>query len=241
MINKLFMGFFLITATILVAQSDGDVIINEIGNHGTKKAMYTGGDYIELIVLKNEGIKLAGWYLTDLSSTTGKAKETEGSIKLSDKEGSLFNQILPRGTYILICFGNSAEKYGGSNFEEITELKDGGNLIVVFTESSDKHIEKNSGTMDLTGKDNVALLSDWNKHSAVDLVSWEGTSSWDGAAVTELTLVMVENGKIIYFNNDGENLKDNTANASWISISDVEDATPGKTNKGVDDSTIRTK
>ena len=57
MINKLFMGFFLITATILVAQSDGDVRINEIGNHGTKKAMYTGGDYIELIVLKNEGVK----------------------------------------------------------------------------------------------------------------------------------------------------------------------------------------
>ncbi|MFA7229561.1 MAG: hypothetical protein WC061_11040, partial [Melioribacteraceae bacterium] len=91
----------------ILAQKEGDVIINEIGNGGTKNSMYTGGDYIELLVLKPEGVKLAGCFLTDLSSPGGTAKETEGFIKFSDKGGSLFNSFLPRGTYILICLADT--------------------------------------------------------------------------------------------------------------------------------------
>lgn len=241
MLNNLLLTILLFAGTSLLAQKDGDVIINEIGNQGTKKALYTGGDYIELIVLKEDGIKLAGWYLTDLSSTSGTAKETEGSIRFSDKEGSIFNQVFPKGTYVLICLGNPSEKYGSESFDEKTELKDGGNKIVVFTEGSEKHIEKASGTIDFAGKDNLALLSDWNKHSAVDLVTWEGTSSWDGASVTALPLDMVENGEVIYFKNDGKNFQDNTAASLWISISDANDATPGRTNKDVDDSSLKRK
>ena len=48
------------------SQAEGDVVINEIGNNGTKKKLYTGGDYVELLVVKDGGVKLAGWYLTDL-------------------------------------------------------------------------------------------------------------------------------------------------------------------------------
>jgi len=241
MLNNLLVVMLLFAGTSLFAQKDGDVIINEIGNHGTKKAFYTGGDYLELIVLKEDGIKLAGWYLTDLSSPSGTAKETEGSIKFSDKEGSVFNQVFPKGTYILICFGTPDEKYGRENFNEITELKKGGNEIVVFTESSGTHIEKTSGTMDFAGKDNIALLSDWNKHSAVDIVTWDGASKWDGASVTAVPMDMVENGEILYFTNVTKDFKDNGTAAFWISTADVKDATPGSVNKNVDDSSLRVK
>lgn len=52
--------FLMIYGNPLFAQKEGDIIINEIGNSG-KKSLYNGGEYVELLVLKEGGIKLAGW------------------------------------------------------------------------------------------------------------------------------------------------------------------------------------
>lgn len=228
--------FFMIK---LLAQKEGDIIINEIGNGGTKKAMYAGGDYVELLILKPEGLKLAGWYLTDLSSPTGTAKETEGRIKFSDTEGSVFNQLLPKGTYILICLGENGKNYGGMVQNEIIELKEGQNRIVVFSEGSSKHIEKTDGTISLTGKDNVALVSSWDKNSAVDLVTWEGSSTWTGCEATLLPVDLLENGEIVYFKSSGETFSNNSATQLWISTADEKEATPGKVNNDVNDSFLK--
>ena len=228
--------FFMIK---LLAQKEGDIIINEIGNGGTKKAMYTGGDYVELLILKPEGLKLAGWYLTDLSSPTGTAKETEGRIKFSDTEESIFNQLLPKGTYILICFGETGKNYGDMVQNEIIELKEGQNRIVVFSEGSSKHIEKTDGTISLTGKDNVALVSSWDKNSAVDLVTWEGSSTWTGCEATLLPVDLLENGEIVYFKPSGETFSNNSATQLWNSTADEKEATPVKVNKDVNDSFLK--
>lgn len=230
-----FVVFIFLFSVHLFAQKEGDVIINEIGNGGTKKAMYSGADYVELLVIKPEGVKLAGWFLTDLSSPGGTAKETEGSIKFSDKEGSLFNQVLPKGTYILICLGGPESAFGANAQKEIVE----GNRIVVFAGESNLHIEKGEGTIGLTGKDNVALVSAWEKNSAIDIVTWQGSTTWLGCEATQLALETLENGKIAFFTPTDGDFKNNTALQTWVSSSETKDATPGNVNKNVDDSLLK--
>jgi len=233
--SSLFIASIFLFSVLVYAQKEGDVIINEVGNGGTKKAMYSGGDYVELLVLRPEGVKLAGWYLTDLSSPGGTPKETEGYIKFSDKEGSLFNQVLPKGTYILICLGDPQSKYGAENVKEVTDR----NHIVVFAGESNLQIEKAEGTIVLTGKDNIALVSSWEKNSAIDVVMWQGSTSWVGCEVTQLSLESLENGIIAYFTPSDGNFKDNSSPQNWISVSDENDATSGSVNKDVDDSSLR--
>jgi hypothetical protein len=219
------------------AQNECSVIINEIGNGGTKKGLYNGGDFIELLVIKDEGVKLAGWYLTDLSSTGGTPKETEGYIKFSDAEGSIFNQVIPKGTYILICVGDSRQNYVSSLQTESISISEG--KVVVFTEESSKHIQKIEGTISLTGKDNIALLSSWDKKSAVDIVTWEGSTSWLGAETTQLSVEKLENGEIVYFIPTNDNFNFNTSSDFWISTKNVQDSTPGNVNKDVVDSILK--
>jgi hypothetical protein len=230
--SSLYIITIFLFAIQIFAQKEGDVIINEIGNGGTKKALYNGGDYVELLVLNEEGIKLSGFYLTDLSSTGGTPKESEGYIKFSDSEGSIFNQVLPKGTYILICLGAPKSLFGAEVQKEIVD----GKRIVVFTDETNKHVEKVEGTISLTGKDNIALVSSWNKNSAIDVVTWEGSSSWTGCEVTQLPIDMLENGEIVYFKPAKENYSNNTKAELWISTSDPKEATPGQINKDVDES-----
>jgi hypothetical protein len=220
------------------AQKEGDVIINEIGNNGTKKALYTGGDYVELLVL-GDNVKLAGWYLSDLSTPSGTAKDNEGSIKFSDGDKSVFNQELPRGTYVLILLGDKDGSYGAEQFQEDLKLDDGNNRIVVYAYSSPDNIVPGDGKIVFTGKDNIVLASDWNKKKAVDAVSWGGSCNWEGCTITQLPLESLDNGYIAYFKPEGTNFKDNSDVKNWVSTSDSKDATPGKVNKDVDDSSIK--
>jgi hypothetical protein len=231
--------FFLVYALSMFAQKEGDVIINEIGNSGTKKALYSGGEYVELLVLKEGGIKLAGWYLTDLTSPTSQVKETEGAIKFSDGPKSIFNNVIPKGTYILICLGDKDANYGPNGITEDLKTDDGNNSIVVFAYHSPDNIDTAGGKIVLTGKDNIALLSGWDKKKAVDAISWGGSSKWEGCAVTVLPEESLANGYIAYFKPANGNFADNTSPANWISTSNPEDATPGKVNKDVDDSSIQ--
>ena len=232
--------FLMIYGSPLFAQKEGDVIINEIGNNG-KKSLYNGGDYVELLVLKKGGIKLAGWYLSDLTSTTSVTKETEGAIKFSDGPKSVFNNIFPKGTYVLVCLGEKGDKYGSSELEEDLKTDDGNNRIVVFAYHSPENIDTAGGKIVLTGKDNIALLSAWDKKSAVDLITWGGATKWEGCSVTELPLEALDNGYLAYFKPANAKFTDNTSPANWVSTSKASDATPGAVNKDVDDSSIQKK
>ena len=233
--------FLVLYASCLFAQKEGDVIINEIGNGGTKKALYSGGKYVELLVLKEDGIKLAGWYLTDLTSPTSVPKETEGAIKFSDGPKSIFNNIIPKGTYILICLGDTDANYGSNAITENLKSDHGNNRIVVFAYHSPENIDTAGGKVVLTGKDNLALTSGWDKKKCVDAVSWGGASKWEGCKLTELTPESLDNGYIAYFKPTAGNFSDNTSPANWISTSKPEDATPGSVNKDVDDSFLKKK
>lgn len=226
--------YLILISQIAFSQSEGDVIINEIGNSGTKKKLYTGGDFVELIVLKEEGVKLAGWYLTDLSGPGGTPKETEGYIKFSDKEGSIFNEILPKGTYILICLGSDRERYGDKFLDEDVDLSD--NTIVVYAYHSEKHMEPVEGTINLTGKDNIALVSKWDKKSTVDVVTWGGAINWLARDITELQPEALENGMVVYFKPTTKDFSKNYNPIDWVSTTDLKEITPGKKNPGVDDS-----
>jgi hypothetical protein len=240
--KKLFVviSILIIYSSVLFAQKEGDVIINEIGNNG-KKSLYNGADYIELLVLKEGGIKLAGWYLTDLTSPTSATKETEGSIKFSEGDKSVFNNTFPRGTYVLICLGERSDKYGASDIAEDLKTDDGNKRIVVFAYSSPDNIDTTGGKIVMTGKDNVALLSAWDKKEAVDIVSWGGSTKWEGCSVAELPLEALDNGYIAYFKPDDGKFSDNTSPANWISTSKAADTTPGAVNDEVDDSLIQKK
>ena len=121
----------------------------------------------------------------------------------------------------------------------ITELKEGQNKVVVFSEGSSKHIEKTDGTISLTGKDNIALVSSWDKNSAVDLVTWEGSSTWTGCDATLMPVDLLENGEIVYFKPSDEAFSNNSATQQWISTADEKEATPGKVNKDVNDSFLK--
>ena len=232
--------FLMIYGNPLFAQKEGDIIINEIGNSG-KKSLYNGGEYVELLVLKEGGIKLAGWYLTDMTSPTSTPKETEGVIKFSEGPKSVFNKIIPKGTYVLVCLGEQNDKYGSSEMEEDLKTDDGNNKIVVFAYHSPDNIDTVGGKIVLTGKDNLALLSAWDKKKAIDIVTWGGSSKWEGCAVTELTPEAVDNGYIAYFKPVNGNFANNTSPANWVSTSKAADATPGAVNKDVDDSSIQKK
>jgi hypothetical protein len=241
--------FNLLTGMIIatmcaLAQSEGDVIINEIGNSGTKKDAYVGGDFVELLVLKPEGIKLAGWYLTDLSTLTGSAKETEGRVRFSDAEGSVFRQIIPQGTYVLVWLSSKDSVTEVAKQQEDISLNDGNNRIVVFACNSPKHMDNQQGYINLTGKDNLVLLKSWIRDGAVDAVVWGGTSKWTGCQPTELPLEALANGAVAWFvprTKTIADFRDNVDPKCWKSSTDTRDATPGRTNKGVDDSVLISK
>jgi hypothetical protein len=239
----IFLGsvFFSLTAW---AQADGDIIINEVGNSGTKKGTYAGGDFVELLVLKPEGVTFAGWYLTDLSTLTGTTKETEGWVRFSDAEGSVFRQTIPQGSYILVWLSSKDSSTEVAKQEEDISLGDGNNRIVVFAHDSPRHMDKQEGYINLTGKDNLVLLKSWSRDGAVGAVVWGGTSKWTGCTGTELPLEALANGSVAWFVPRSKTLSDfrgNTDPQCWKSSTDADDATPGRTNKGVDDSILLPK
>ncbi len=220
-----------------LARTEGGVIINEIGNSGTKKNKHTGGDYIELLVTRPGGMTLAGWYLTDLASPSESPKEGEGSVRFSDSDSSIFRQTMPQGTYILICLGTKNDVYGESKMREDVSLTDGNNKIVVFAYGSPKHVDPKKGRIALTAGDNVALLSDWRKNAAISIVTWGGASLWTGCKPTVLPAAMGDNGNISYFVPKGktEDAFNNTRDSKlWINTDDARKATPGQKNPGVE-------
>lgn len=232
----------LVGGTTVRAQSDGDVIINEIGNSGTKKDAYAAGDFVELLVLKPEGVKLAGWFLTDLSTLTGTAKETEGCVRFSDAEGSIFRETFPQGTYVLVWLSSKDSVAEVAKQQEDIRLSNGNNRIVAFAYNSPKHMDAQKGYVNLTGKDNLVLLRSWSRDGAVDAVVWGGTSKWTGCQSTELPTEALSNGAVAWFVPRGETIpdfRDNQDPKCWKSSADANDATPGRTNNGVNDSVFR--
>jgi len=235
-------GLVLIAAGMIsgdvIARSDGGVIINEIGNGGTKKDKYNGGDYIELLVTRPGGMTLAGWYLTDLASPSDSPKESEGFIRFADSDSSVFRQTMPQGTYILICLGTKDDLYGESKMKEDVSLTDGNNRIVVFAYGSPKHIEPKKGKTSLTAGDNIALLSEWRVNAAISIVTWGGRSLWTGCKPTVLPAAMGDNGSIFYFVPKGRKREDDFNNSKdsklWITTDDVRNATPGRKNPGIE-------
>lgn len=208
----------LLAAAVQAGAADRGVTVTEIGNNGSKNALYTGGEYLELLVTAEEGATLAGWVLTDLSSPTGTPKENEGSVRFSDAEGSLFRSMLPQGTVVLVCLGGRSELYGAAAVEEDVSTEDGNSRIVVFAYGSPAHMTPGEGTVRFTGKDNIALLTGWTRDAAVSVVTWGGSSSWTGCTPAQLAQEMLENGRIAARNADG---------AGWTGTADAQQASPG--------------
>lgn len=208
----------LLAAAVQTGAADRGVTITEIGNNGSRHALYTGGDYVELLVTAEEGVTLAGWVLTDLSSPTGTPKENEGSVRFSDAEGSVFRTTLKRGTVVLVCLGERHELYGAAAVEEDASTEDGNDRIVVFAYGSPAHMTAGEGTVRFTGKDNIALLTGWVRDAAVSVVTWGGSSSWTGSTAAQLAQEMLENGRIAVRTADG---------AGWTGTADPQQASPG--------------
>jgi hypothetical protein len=236
--------FFSPPLVSIAGEHDNEIIINEIGNGGTKRGMYTGKEYVELLVVKPEGVKLAGWYLTDLASPSAKRLDNEGALRFSDRDGSVFKQTIPSGTYIVVCLGHAGDTVGTEPMGEDVSLTDGNNRVVVFADSLSKHIDIAQGAFQINGKDNLVLLSAWKKNAAVNMLVWEGGCSWTGCTPLEVPKDMIDNGAILYFAPGGKNREsfyEVTNIVRWASSTYPGDATPGRKNPGVDDRQLRTK
>jgi len=228
----------LFSQSLLLGQQNDDVIINEIGFGGLDPAHYRGGDYIELLVVNPDGVRLGGWFLTDLSSTSDDPGISEGAIQFSEEEGSVFQRVIPVGTYILVCLGSRDQAYGSGRQEEDVTLDDGNNRLVVFADRLSPHIVPTRGTLQLTNEDNVALLHSWYDEAAVDVVTWGGASRWKYTKTTSLAPGESDWGRIAYFIPREESLdgfRDNTDPLKWVLTTDVQQSTPGYCNRGVDD------
>ena len=236
--------FFSAPLVSIAGGQDNEIIINEIGNGGAKRGTYTGKAYVELLVVKPEGVKLAGWYLTDLASPGAKKLDNEGALRFSDRDGSVFNQTIPSGTYIVVCLGHAGDTVGTEPMGEDVSLADGNNRVVVFADSLSKHIDIVQGAIQINGKDNLVLLSAWRKDAAVNMLVWEGSCMWTGCTPLEVPKDMVDNGAIFYFAPGGRNRESfyEVGNiVRWASSTYPGDATPGRKNPGVDDRQLRIK
>lgn len=213
----------------VLPQSVGDVIITEIGNNGTKKGTYRGGDYIELQVVK-DGTSLNDWVLCDYSSPTSEGKERQGAIRLSGKDGSVFAKPLPAGTIILFCLDSPEMKYGTQLFERATKTEDGKTKIIVFPYEGNADCDTIAGRIGITGKDNVVLASKLAKGAAIDAVTWGRELKWDATQTSVFQPEILDNGCILYLKNGTDPAK-RTDPANWVSTKDDSESTPGSENK----------
>ncbi len=228
---KLFSSFIfaLMVAIPAFAQNCGDVIITEVANAGSKKALYAGGEYIELQVIK-DNVSLAGWFICDLPSPNSTTKETQGSIAFTDTVGSVFTHKFAKGTIILVCLGAQNDKYGAHSFTETTKIDEKTKCVVVFPYDGSVSAVPKSGRVVMTAKDNVALVSQWDKKAAIDIVSWGRDISWQGCPVVNIPKENLENGYVIYLKK-GTDVAQRTVAENWISTSTTSDATPGSENQ----------
>ncbi|MBI2418097.1 MAG: hypothetical protein HYV28_09395 [Ignavibacteriales bacterium] len=131
---------------------------------------------------------------------------------------------------MLVCLESPEISYGGKDFTIDRSLDDKNNRIVVFPFYDSTDIKRVAGTLALTGKDNVALVSKWDRKATIDVVSWGRDVSWEGSLVTALPLEYLDNGHVAYLKNGTAVDKRNDVN-SWVTTTNVEDATPGELNK----------
>jgi hypothetical protein len=213
---------------ISFAQSAGDVMFTEIGNGGTKKSLYHGGDYVELTILK-DGTCLGGCYLTDYSSATSAAGERQGRVQFLNTPASVFSKQFAKGTIILICLDSKAISYGGKSVSELLTPEKDVNRVVVFPYEDTVNCLADSGHIGLTGKDNIALIKGWSKTGALDVVSWGRNIKWTGCPIVELPQEILDNGNIISLK-DGTSFEKRTLPENWVGTSDDKDATPGSQN-----------
>ncbi len=226
--KMLFTIAVLLMSGISFAQVAGDVMFTEIANGGTKKAMYHGGDYVELTILK-DGTCLGGCYLTDYSSATSSAGERQGRVQFLNTPKSVFAKEFAKGTIILVCLDSKDVSYGGKSVSELTAPEKDVNRIVVFPYEDTESCLADSGHIGLTGKDDIALIKGWNKNGALDVVSWGRNIKWTGCSIVELPQEILDNGNIISLK-DGTVYEKRTLPESWVGTSDDKDATPGLKN-----------
>lgn len=223
--KMILMIVILLMSGISFAQSAGDVMFTEIANGGTKKALYHGGDYVELTILK-DGTNLGGCYLTDYASATSAAGERQGRVQFLNTPNSVFSKEFAKGTIILICLDSKDISYGGKSVSELLAPEKGINRVVVFPYEDTVSCLADSGHIGLTGKDDIALIKGWSKNGALDVVSWGRSIKWTGCPVVELPQEILDNGNIISLK-DGTTFDKHALPENWVGTSDDKDATPG--------------
>ncbi len=223
--KKLIFSFvILLMSGISFAQSAGDVMFTEIGNGGTKKSMYHGGDYVELTILK-DGTCLGGCYLTDYSSPTSSAGERQGRVQFLNTPKSIFSRSFAKGTIILICLDAKDMSYGGKSSADLLALTKDEKHVVVFPYEDTESCLADSGHIGLTGKDDIALVKGWVKNAALDVVSWGRNIKWTGCPIVELPQEILDNGNIISLK-DSATFENHTLPENWVGTTDDKDATP---------------
>jgi hypothetical protein len=150
--------------------------------------------------------------------------------------------LIPQGTYILVWLSSKDSVADVARHEEDVSLVDGNNRIVVFAGHSYKHIDRREGYINLTGKDNLALLKSWNRDAAIDALVWGGTSRWTGCQSTDLGEQALGNGTVVWFVPEGTSVADFRNNAvpqNWKGSTGASNSSPGWANEGIDDSSLQ--
>lgn len=220
-------GWF-IGSAVIVAQTENDVIINEILNGSLYR------DAVELLVLKPGGVDMRGWTITDMSTPSTSPSTTEGYCVFPQNP---FLQNVPQFTRIVLVFYKSSTAASPMAQQDTIAMDD--STIVLFAFGPDSllnSVPAGSG-VNLGNNDNVILVAGSNLSSdpVIDAVFY-GTSSnsWPGTTWVN-NIADIASSQIAYFTNDstgGLNNNNGAIGKGWFSAVSETQHTLGRINPG---------
>ena len=211
----------------LLAQAPNDVIINEFLVNPT-----TGKEYVELLVVKDGGVSLQGYRISDVGTKGGAGGTFEGHLDFPAVASYLTG--LQKGTRIIVVLATPVAN-ASPQFTQDTDASD--SLLILFADSLAGGVLKSTNFFDLSTNENIELLTDGSSGATtIDFVG-VGTNS-SSANFTDVTWVQgttpsSTSGAIQYFrNNVCSGLNNDTSAVGWQWNQPLGDQTPGVRNTG---------
>lgn len=236
----LFLAVFICLTSAAMAQSEDDVIFNEIFNDGMGAP---NQEAVELLVVTPGGINMGGWVLTD-DSKTGTA---EGRLQFNAAVAP-FNAVIPQGTYIIIAVNNTiANAILGAEDTDASDRR----LVLYRNGAYFTNLGNANGLEFANNNESVALIAgNGVNDQVIDVVDMSGggadlTSMTGGTGSATATADLnIGNGDFARFTPFGAtpgvaSFQFNEPAGRWtVAAGGLANGTPGATNLGVNDSAL---
>jgi len=184
-------------------------------------------EWIELLVLKTDGVDLRNWRITDLGGPTASPSATEGVLTFPNAS---YLANIPQWTRIVVVL--RTPDANPNEFQQDTVATDG--TLVLFTVGIPGGVLDSTRTMDLSLTDNCVLVDgSLTAGTVIDIVSWGGSiTGWPAGMWSNDLTVSAGNGA--YFTNAPDTCSGNNDNglSGWLSNVPAANLTPGFINTG---------